>query len=309
MRNSELSIYRIFKVLVKPFIGSGIGRFKPLNALYQSIAKSLLKPEQFLVNVNDYKMFLHASDVDGIDGISQHILFKGTYEPLTTELFNRLVKPGMTVIDIGANIGYFTLLAAKLVGKEGKVYAFEPESKNYELLIKNININKFDNVVPIQKAITAKSGKTELFINRMEPGAHSIFKENGRCLPSIIVETVSLDEFCENKHILPDLIKIDVEGAEIGVLRGANKVITKQENVKIIIEFSPDNIKKAGFSNESFWSQLIQGRLEYIYLISDQTNKLKIVNLQSIMKMFGRTPSRRTNYVNLLCSKSPITIS
>ena len=71
----------------------------------------------------------------------------GRYEPETTRLFKETVKPGMVVVDIGAHVGYYTLLAAKQVGPDGKVYAFEPEPGNHALLLKNIGMNGYDNVV------------------------------------------------------------------------------------------------------------------------------------------------------------------
>ena len=89
----------------------------------------------------------------------------GVNEKYETELFKKMVQDGMVVVDIGANIGYYTLIAAKLVGNKGIVYAFEPEPSNYELLCQNIAINGYTNVVPIEKAVSKTSGKTKLYVN------------------------------------------------------------------------------------------------------------------------------------------------
>ena len=91
------------------------------------------------------------------------------YEQLLTKLFKKEMKQGMIVVDIGAHIGYFTLLAARLVGETGRVFAFEPDPDNYSLLIKNVSVNGHDNVIPVQKAVSNKTGQVRLFLDDCTP--------------------------------------------------------------------------------------------------------------------------------------------
>ena len=83
-----------------------------------------------------------------------------------------ILKPGMVVLDIGANIGYHTLISSKLVGNTGKIYSFEPEPHNFKLLLKNIEINEFKNIIPINKALSNNIGSTKLFLDTQSENIH-----------------------------------------------------------------------------------------------------------------------------------------
>ncbi len=133
---------------VKPFMGTGIGRFYPVGTIFRYIAKSLMPVQKNPILVNNCKMFVQIEEYKGIEGMAQELLFKGAHEPGTTALFKKLVKEGMTVVDIGAHIGYFSLLAASLVREKGSVFAFEPEPRNYALLVRNIELNGFKKCNP-----------------------------------------------------------------------------------------------------------------------------------------------------------------
>jgi len=87
----------------------------------------------------------------------------GTYEPVITNLFERLIEPGMVVADVGAHIGYFTLLATRQVDSTRKVYTFEPAPSNYDLLLKNIALNGYENIVPVPKAVSNSDGTAHFF--------------------------------------------------------------------------------------------------------------------------------------------------
>ncbi len=103
---------------------------------------------QFLVTMNGHKMYI--SD----DFLGFYLI--GEYEPETTDLFVSLLHEGDVVVDIGAHIGYYTLLAARTVGKDGKVFAFEPDPDNYALLVKNVEMNGYNNVTAVQKQYPIK---------------------------------------------------------------------------------------------------------------------------------------------------------
>jgi FkbM family methyltransferase len=142
----------------------------------------------------------------------------GKYEPYETQLILRQAKVGGTVIDVGANIGYYTLILADKVGKNGKVYAFEPDKINFEILEKNIKENKLKNVVAIKAAIGSKNESKILYKSEENLGDHKLYKPKTPAKKREKVKIVRLDSFIKEKM---DLIKIDTQGWEPEVIEGA----------------------------------------------------------------------------------------
>jgi len=179
------------------------------------------------------------------------------YEPGTTRLFNETVKPGMVVVDIGAHVGYYTLLAAKRVGPTGKVYAFEPEQDNHTLLLKNIAMNGYDNVVATQMAVSDRMGSSTLYLTDLDSGRHSMYHQGLPERGSAPVETTTLDSFLASEkwpHI--NLVKIDVEGAEAAVLDGMAHLMGEYADLKLIIEFNPALLQGGGVAPLEFLERL-----------------------------------------------------
>ena len=158
-------------------------------------------------------------------GPSSSIGPDGVYEPAETSLFLKLLYPEMTFVDVGANIGWYTLLAASKVKSKGQVIAFEPEPSNYALLSQSVALNKFYNVVLMRKCAFNKKGTSYLWIASKNLGAHSLIEKNNQD-EQIEVETVRLDDaLAEIGHQKIDILKIDVEGAEPEVLEGVEQTI------------------------------------------------------------------------------------
>ena len=169
------------------------------------------------------------------------------YEVETTRLFERVVEPGMVVVDAGAHVGYFTLAAARLVGPTGRVHSFEPEPVNHALLLRNIELNEYQNVTPVRQALSNQAGNATLFLTALDSGRHSTYQHDLPMSGSLIIETTTLDEYLENQGWPKiDLVKIDVEGAEIDVLDGMAELLNKSEEIKLIVEFNPILLASAG---------------------------------------------------------------
>jgi len=148
--------------------------------------------------------------------------------------FKETLKEGLTVIDVGASVGPYTILAAEKVGKNGKVIAIEPWPKNYELLIKNIELNNFQNIIPKNIALTDHEGFEKLYLSSSFAGHSLIFHEDKNSYINIPVTTIDkLVEELGFKKI--DLIKIDAEGVEIPILKGAEKTLKNNPNVKMFV--------------------------------------------------------------------------
>lgn len=140
-----------------------------LGLLYEKLKPKGIDSIVLIDNVQGNKMYVNTED----KSIVPYLLLDHVWEKYKTELFKKIITQGMTVVDIGASIGYYTLIAAKLVGKTGVVYAFEPEPCNYELLIKNIELNGFTNIVPIKKAVSNRHGKAKLYFEKDWRGSPS----------------------------------------------------------------------------------------------------------------------------------------
>jgi FkbM family methyltransferase len=166
----------------------------------------------------------------------------GQYEPEVVAELHQFCRPGMTVFDIGANAGYLTLLMSKLVGDSGHVHAFEPIPQNSECLLQTLQINRLRNVAVHQMAISAKAGRAQMnFVGVLDgfaslvDGGHDYYR--GQTVSTISVATISLDQFCNDMQIAEiDLIKMDIEGAELLALAGMSKILAIQRPV-LIIEF------------------------------------------------------------------------
>ena len=178
------------------------------------------------------------------------------YERETLVLCRRIIKPGMTALDIGAHIGYFTKLFSVLVGKEGKVYAFEPHPGNFHLL--QTNTSSFANVFLSNKAISDVNGIDRLFMSNTNAGGHSLFQpvvmlRNHTVSPSWQSELVTLDTFWEESgRPSIDFIKMDIEGAEPRALKGAQQLLHHNKKLTLITEFCPVNLRAGGTEPEEF---------------------------------------------------------
>jgi FkbM family methyltransferase len=170
----------------------------------------------------------------------------GTYEPGVVQGLEELIRPGWTAVDVGANIGYFTLLMANRVGPQGKVIAFEPLAENFRILQENIQLNGHTNVVAENLALMSRTERIEL--RSATPGAitwvASVRIDQNSAVESQSVEAVTLDEYVQKKGIAKvDFLKIDVEGAEASVLEGATNVLNRDKPILLIEMHELDRFK------------------------------------------------------------------
>jgi len=158
------------------------------------------------------------------DWIPQDIFLTGTFEPSTTSLIKSLVRGGDTVVDVGAHIGYFTLLLAECVGHTGRVLAYEPAAIVREKLQKNINLNDCPQVSVHSEALSDRDGSAKLFLAPENNTGLSSFREPRDCIEVQEVATRRFDSiFTPETRI--SLVKIDVEGAEAKVIRGMKRYL------------------------------------------------------------------------------------
>lgn len=283
-------ILALLKKGARTLAGTGIGRFPLVSRTYFFLLNLLVSDN--LVEVQGHKMYIGSQAMIARDVMASETVVDDTSERFEAELFKKEVKKGMTVLDIGAHIGYYTLLAANLVGENGRVYAFEPHPHNFAVLEKNVRINGYKNVVLVQKAVSSKSEHINLYLSEWGTG-HSLSNQVGK--RSIVVEAVPLDEFLGNDYKV-DVIKIDIEGAEMLALLGADRLIRTNGNLKIFTEFFPEALKRIGSPPEEYLSKLMDYgfKLWNINEHKKQLNPIDDANFGSICKTTG---------TNLYCVK------
>lgn len=279
-------LYSMYKKSVKLISGRGIGGFYPVRTIDKFIT-SHLRPK--LVEVHGHKMFIDARDTLG--------LAVGAYEPLQTELVKKIIKTGDVVLDIGANIGYYTLIFAKLVGEKGKVFAFEPGPSNFTLLKKNVEINGYQNVTSVQKAVSNKTGKIRLYLSHSITGHRIYDTHDGRKF--IEIEVVRLDDYFKNYKGRIDFIKIDIEGAEGAAIRGMSSLLRKNKNLKIVTEFNPRRLKEFGLEPGRYLKLLLKHGFK-LSNVDEQKKKIEPTDIAELLKTY--TPEKG-NYTNLLCAR------
>lgn len=305
VKGLKTSAFKAFVSLIKPLWGKGLGRISPVGAIYKYLYRNLAVNEVTL-NVHGTRMIIRTSV---FDGISHELLYDSAHEQYETKLFRQSLTEGMTVVDIGANIGYYTLLASRLVGNNGKVFAFEPELENYALLVRNIKLNGYENVIPVKKAVSSRTGKADLFLNK-ENGAHGFLPDREGIVGVTTVETVSLDQYFKGREHPIDVIKIDVEGAELAVLQGMSNIIRKNDNLKIFTElFWPEGLQKSAFSPRQYWDNLTEFGFKFIYLINDTEQRLELTDLSSLVRYGEGRSIAKLSSPNLLCTKMPLEVS
>ena len=164
----------------------------------------------------------------------------GLYEPDKTQTIRSLLRPGMTFIDVGANKGDFSLLAAKIVGDTGAVLAFEPDPENLHWLARSVELNGYGNIKAFDVALGERNETVPLYLGD-KSGWHSLVPSpTGHSRGTISINKRTLDSFLEELGN-PDvhMIKIDVEGAELEVLHGAQRTLSGNSGVVLLLDIHP----------------------------------------------------------------------
>ena len=267
----------VYTVILKP---------RPLRLITNKILL-LLIPAQ--VSLPEGVINLHPNDP-----VISGALALGVYETYQLDLFRSIVQKGMTVLDIGANVGLYTVIAAKLVGERGVVASFEPEGQNFEILQKNISDNGFKNIRPARMAIADKEGEVTLYLSEGNKGKHSLFKPSDT-EGEQVVGTIRMDDWLERNNIgKVDVIKIDIQGAEPLAFAGMQKTLSMRP--VLLMEYDPKSIRESGHEPIEMLEMLLsQGYT--LYSVEESTkSKKKISDIHSFTYSL-----RGEKYANLLC--------
>lgn len=222
--------------------------------------KAIAGKKEVIINILGNKMILPTAD----EGLSRDLIIEGIREPSSVKVLWRELRPDMNVLDLGANLGYYLLMEAKInKGGKGEIYAVEPNPAAVEYIKKNLKINNYEGIEVKNIAISDKKGTAPFYIAKSWNCSRFIAGQN----TSDIVKTIqmkieTLDNLYKNKKI--DFIRMDVEGYEFHILRGATKLIENNPGMAIFFEFHAQffNTKQ----REEFIRFLKENRLRIKYL-------------------------------------------
>ena len=250
-----------------------LDRLPKIKGLFYVLYSSAKNKEGIYVTVTNKKIRLAIDLADTI--ISSRLLQYGYWEKGLTSFMQSTIKPGMTVIDIGAHVGYYTTLLSKLVGKEGRVFSFEPEPHNFLLLQKNIDLNHITNCTIENKAVYKDTGSITLNLDPSNLGAHSVHTKLASNA-SVTVEAVCLDEYLKDMHSKIDFIKMDIEGAEEFAIMGAKRVLEDNPDIRIVMEFMLDvvNVLKM-MRSHGFRTYVIEHETGYLWPFEEDNEILE----------------------------------
>lgn len=273
---------KLYAMGLGTFRGLGLGRFDSLHAIDNRL-KSFLTDKP--VEVHGHKMWL-----DDIDSLG--LATAGVYEPFQTRLSETLAKEGEAVVDMGAYMGHYTLIFARLVGERGHVFAFEPEPQNFALLARNVEMAGYAKRVScVKKAVSDETATGVMYLNKLNKGSHSMGQTAGS--KTIEIEAVRLDDFFSEDDAKISIIKMDIEGSEAHALRGMRCLLQRCRRIKILTEFNPTALSRCESNPEDFLRDLEHEGFG-IYKIDESSQELKKTTIRELMAM-------KDTYTNLLC--------
>ncbi len=259
---------RVREILREEGIVACMARLKQMLHTRSAIDESwyllnyYLRPSRKCVkNVHGSKMLLDLND----PGINRDLFLYGGREPSSTEIYRKQLSPGMTIVDVGANIGYYVLIEARALGTSGKIYAIEPAPKNFEMLQANLEINSFGREIESHNlAISDSVGKVQFEI----AGAsnHHRLSVNGSGANTIEVEATTLDVLLAGKKI--DMVRMDAEGAEWVILRGMRGILAGNQPLKMFIEVHPKLIREYRGDLDEWLEMLADSNFDVQYLVT-----------------------------------------
>lgn len=266
------SILALIKLARRVFRNTWVHRLRITTFVYRRLFGLVNRGGMDEIGFRGLRLVLPADDISMTPTI-----LSGEYEAFELDLFERLIKPGITMIDVGANIGIYSLIAGKRGQPTGRVFAFEPVPENLDHLHRNIQLNGLTNVDTIPAAVGDERGRTRIALSPKEFGTHAIATETykGRGLSAhkayVEVPITTIDKFVNDRSIQPDVIKIDIEGYEPFAVRGGLRTLRQQP--ALFIEFSADLIRRYGEDPLRMLSSLVH-IYDRCYVIEERHRRL-----------------------------------
>jgi len=245
----------------------------------------------FVEDVLGHKMYLDDKD-------SLQLSIKRIHEPFETQFVVDQIKPGDVVLDIGANIGYYTLQFCRKVGPAGEVYAFEPDPENCNLIRKNLAVNGYANAKVVEAAVCDVMGTVKLYHNPEQNADHRIF-DAGDKRHSFDVPAIQMDSYLSKLSRPINFIKMDIQGAEYRAILGMRELLLKNPQAVLVTEFEPHSLIKSGADPETYLRLLSSLGFELLE-IDEGLEGTKAVTCEYLLKKYK---NRDGYFTNLLCRR------
>lgn len=262
----------------------------------------------------NFRMVLDTNDSD----ISQQIKKFGWYddEKFETELFKTRLKPGMSVVDLGANIGFYSVLSRSLVGNDGRIFSFEPFPNNAQLIRQSIKENSYTNMFLIESAVSDYVGNSTLYLSPDACSEHSLLNLDFDHLNQsnkITVPVTTVDHYFQNNvdDFKVDFIKMDIEGSEGKALNGMKTILEENKKLSIITEFWPNGFRKDGKNPKDFLDALasLNFKLYNIDNLKQSLSPITVHEMTSLIDYYDdnvpddKVMKRWGWYTNILCER------
>lgn len=261
---------------------------------------------RYLDDVHGHRMYLDAQD-------SLDLSWSREYEPCETRFCLSRLREGDVVLDIGANIGYYTVLFARRVGPSGHVFAFEPEPNNFALLTKNVQMNGYTNVTLVNKAVSNTNGRLRLFISQGNNADHRVYdSQDGR--DCVEVESVRVDDYLADFTRSINFIKMDIQGAVYSAAQGMTSLLRKNPDIVLVTEFWPLGILRAGSEPRAFL-ELLRDLGFAMYWIDEDEQRIEKASIEALLDAY--TPKRvylptetglPASQTNLICTRGELEV-
>jgi FkbM family methyltransferase len=259
MRSLIFSVFcKVFPVLYGTRAARLIWRVPGAHTFYRWLMPRI-RPAEVLVDG-------HRIRLDEMDSLLLSV--NGSYEAVEQALFVSCLRPGDVVLDIGAHVGVYTLQAARAVGPEGHVHAFEPSATTFALLEQNIALNGYLNVTAARAAVSASAGDADLTLSVDNTGDNSLLAEQTSGRRTERVETVTIDDYLAGRSRV-DVVKMDVQGAEPAALAGAAATLAANESLILFTELSPAHLVDWG-GLEDYTRALADIGFEFFEILDDR---------------------------------------
>lgn len=239
--------------------------------------------EIVVADLADFRILVDVND----GAVGRHVR-ADCYEADVTAVFRRQLKPGMGVIDIGANIGYFSMLSASLVGETGHVYAVEPNQQNAKLLEASRRLNGFGQITLLNVAAGAVMGVLALHTSHSTGTTSNLPEEVGALLAARVVPSMALDRLIPAERRI-DLIKVDVDGSEFPAMRGCQAIVRRDRPV-VVSEFGPTMMPRdPGMGGEDYLRWYAAQGYDVAVIRPDGSLSPKTQDPASVMDAFHRS--------------------
>lgn len=281
MRSILLHAYRM---LTRPFAGFGLRRFWAVQALHLFVSRHVARGS---VEVQGDTLCLDRLDTLGLAAF-------GTYDPTATQLLTEQIHGGDVALDIGAHIGYYTLLLARLVGPEGHVYAFEPDPENFKLLERNVATNHRANVSLVQKAVGDRTANAALFLSSQNLGDHRLYDPGDEARIRVQIECVDLNNFFRDYEREINFVKIDIQGAEWAAIQGMSGLLERFPGVRLLLEYWPWGLRAYGANPETLLRQLEVYGFDF-YDVNEVSGRVTKTTIDRLLLAYSASLNNATN--------------